>query len=153
MSTVSRLAAPIPITASLTPLNCEDEPDWYNIFGDDCKWYENNDEPGCPINGSKYDGGKGNATSALEGATDSLRNIGRLGIPVTVNVEFWYGPQINPHLFQIKDSFIQSVEVNYTPTGVWNAYEDGAPIETQLTVALKENAIITQSDIQQSGGF
>ena len=64
MSTVSRLAAPIPITASLTPLNCEDEPDWYNIFGDDCKWYENNDEPGCPINGSKYDGGKGNATEA-----------------------------------------------------------------------------------------
>jgi hypothetical protein len=110
-------------------------------------------DAGKSIEKAGEEGGKGNATSALEGATDSLRNIGRLGIPVTVNVEFWYGPQINPHLFQIKDSFIQSVEVNYTPTGVWNAYEDGAPVETQLTVALKENAIITQGDLSAVGGY
>ena len=84
---------------------------------------------------------------------DSMRSIGRLGIPVTVNVEFWFGAERNMHLFQIKDSFIQSVEVNYTPTGTWNAYEDGAPIETQLNITLKENAIVTQGDIQQSGGF
>ena len=84
---------------------------------------------------------------------DSMRSIGRLGIPVTVNVEFWYGSKRNPHLFQVKDSFIQSVTVNYTPTGLWNAYEDGAPIETQLEVTLKENAIITQDDISQVGGY
>jgi len=100
------------------------------------------------------EGGKvASATSLLEDIEDSLASIGRLGIPVTVNVEFWFGAERNMHLFQIKDSFIQSVEVNYTPTGTWNAYEDGAPIETQLNVVLKENAIITQSDIQQSGGF
>jgi|LWDU01.1.fsa_nt_gi hypothetical protein len=85
--------------------------------------------------------------------TDSMRNIGRLGIPVTVNVEFWYGAKRNPHLFQIKDSFIERVAVNYTPTGTWNAYEDGAPIETQLDIVLKENAIITQDDIDQVGGY
>ena len=84
---------------------------------------------------------------------DSMRNIGRLGIPATVNVEFWYGDKINPHLFQIKDSFILSVEVNYTPTGTWNAYEDGAPVETQLTINLKENAIVTQGDISDAGGY
>ena len=82
-----------------------------------------------------------------------MRNIGRLGIPATVNVEFWYGDKINPHLFQIKDSFILSVEVNYTPTGTWNAYEDGAPVETQLTINLKENAIVTQGDISDAGGY
>ena len=82
---------------------------------------------------------------------DSMRSIGRLGIPVTVNVEFWYGAKRNPHLFQIKDSFIESVEINYTPTGTWNAYEDGAPVETQLNVTFKENAIITQDDVTIGG--
>lgn len=85
------------------------------------------------------------------GVKDSMRSIGRLGIPVTVNVEFWYGEKRNPHLFQIKDSFIESVEINYTPTGTWNAYEDGAPIETQLNVTFKENAIITQDDVTVGG--
>lgn len=90
--------------------------------------------------------------TASGGAGDSLRSIGRLAIPPTVSVEFWYGAKRNPHLFQVKDSFIQSVEVNYTPTGTWNAYEDGAPVETQLTLNLKENAIITKDDII-SGGY
>ena len=89
----------------------------------------------------------------LDQLGDSMANIGRLGIPVTVNVEFWYGAKINTHLFQIKDSFITSVNVNYTPTGTWNAYEDGAPIETLLTVELKENAVVTANDIQQVGGY
>jgi hypothetical protein len=89
----------------------------------------------------------------IEEIEDTMSSIGRLGIPVTVNVEFWFGAQRNKHLFQIKDSFIQSVTVNYTPTGTWNAYEDGAPIETQLTVALKENSIITANDLMQVGGF
>jgi len=96
---------------------------------------------------------KASAAAAKAKLGDSMRNIGRLGIPATVNVEFWYGGSINPHLFQIKDSFILSVEVNYTPTGTWNAYEDGAPIETQVTINLKENAIVTQEDISDAGGY
>tara|TARA_B100001245_G_scaffold34112_1_gene21818 strand:- start:528 stop:986 length:459 start_codon:yes stop_codon:yes gene_type:complete len=93
------------------------------------------------------------AGTAVSKAGGSMRNIGRLGIPATVNVEFWYGGKLNPHLFQIKDSFILSVEVNYTPTGTWNAYEDGAPIETQITINLKENAIVTAEDISEAGGY
>lgn len=83
----------------------------------------------------------------------SLRNIGRLGIPPTVNAQFWFNGSPNAHLFQVKDSFITSVEVNYTPTGTWNAYKDGAPIETQITIGFKENAIVTAGDITDSGGY
>jgi hypothetical protein len=90
---------------------------------------------------------------AAEAIQDSMRNIGRLGIPATINAEFWFGDAINPNLFQIKDSFITSVEVNYTPEGGWNAYKDGAPIATQLTVTLKENAVLSQKDIHSSGGY
>jgi len=93
------------------------------------------------------------ATAGLHGAKDTLRNIGRLAIPPTVNVEFWYGNKRNMNLFMVKDSFILSVDVNYTPTGTWNAYEDGAPIETQLTINLKENAIVTSDMVQQKGGY
>ena len=51
----------------------------------------------------------------------------------------------------VKDSFILSVDVNYTPTGTWNAYEDGAPIETQLTLNLKENSVVTQNEVTHGG--
>ena len=84
---------------------------------------------------------------------DSMRNIGRLGIPATINVEFWFGDATNPNLFMIKDSFISSVGVNYTPEGGWNAYKDGAPIQTQLTLSLTENAILTQDDVKFAGGY
>ncbi|MBT6072470.1 MAG: baseplate tail-tube junction protein [Euryarchaeota archaeon] len=80
-----------------------------------------------------------------------FRKMGRLSIPPTVAVEFWYKDDINPFLFKIKDSFILSVEVNYTPTGTWNAYEDGAPVETQLTLNIKENSIVTHEEIE--GGY
>ncbi len=93
------------------------------------------------------------ALEAKEAIQDSMRNIGRLGIPATINVEFWFGDAINPNLFQIKDSFITSVEVNYTPEGGWNAYKDGAPIATQLTITFKENAVLSQKDIYGSGGY
>ena len=84
----------------------------------------------------------------LSGKTTQIfRKMGRLGIPPTVAVEFWYKDKINPYLFKIKDSFILSVEVNYTPTGTWNAYEDGAPVETQLTLNMKENSIVTHDEI------
>ena len=84
---------------------------------------------------------------------DSMRNIGRLGIPATVKVEFWFGDAINPNLFQIKDSFIESVDVNYTPESGWNAYKDGAPITTEVKITIKENAVISQQDIFSVGGY
>ena len=84
---------------------------------------------------------------------DTMRQIGRLGIPATINAEFWYGNAVNPNLFQIKDSFITSVAVNYTPSGGWNAHQDGAPIETELTLTLAETSIISIDEIHSAGGY
>jgi len=34
-------------------LGCiNDDPEWTDAYGDGCDWYEDNDEPGCPIHGS-----------------------------------------------------------------------------------------------------
>jgi len=104
--------------------------------------------------GAAMGDGLGFLNDQVEAIQDSMRNIGRLGIPATINAEFWFGNAINPNLFQIKDSFITSVAINYTPSAQgWNAYRDGAPIETELSISLKENAILSQKDIHASGGY
>jgi len=101
---------------------------------------------------AKEKAGKQAALQTASGDNKEIfRKMGRLMIPPTVAVEFWYKDDINPFLFKIKDSFILSVEVNYTPTGTWNAYEDGAPVETQLTINIKENSIVTHEEIE--GGY
>ena len=30
---------------------CKNYPGWFDIYGDDCTYYENDDEPGCPNEG------------------------------------------------------------------------------------------------------
>jgi hypothetical protein len=88
--------------------------------------------------------------------TNSANVQGNLNIPMTVRIEFFQGTDItggvgglmpNPYLFKVKDAFITSVESNYTPTGMWNAFYDGAPIETSITISLKELGALTQTDI------
>lgn len=88
--------------------------------------------------------------------TNSANVQGNLNIPMTVRIEFFQGTDMaggvgglmpNPYLFKVKDAFITSVESNYTPTGMWNAFWDGAPIETSITISLKELGALTQTDI------
>ena len=38
---------------------CINTLDWVDSYGDGCEWYEANDEPGCPAEGSNWDGGMG----------------------------------------------------------------------------------------------
>ena len=40
-------------------LGCSDTPEWVDSYGDGCEWYEANDEPGCPAEGSNWDGDMG----------------------------------------------------------------------------------------------
>lgn len=82
----------------------------------------------------------GEAITAFAGAS-------RLSIPPTISVQFFNGGSKNRHLFEIGESFITNVEVNYTPAGGWQAYEDGAPMETQLTLTFKEISTLNQADI------
>ena len=47
---------------------------WTDFFGDDCSWYESNDSPGCPLNGSLYpneDGVDANAACCYCKDTDN----------------------------------------------------------------------------------
>ena len=75
----------------------------------------------------------------------------RLTIPHTVRVTFLDDGEVNRHLFKTKDCFITSLDVNYTTTGTWAAHMDGSPIETQITINLKEITPVTQQEISMQG--
>lgn len=80
-------------------------------------------------------------------SSDELKHVTNLTIPNTVALSFYKDYRINHNLFNINDSFITSFDVNYTASGNWTAHIDGAPLETQITMTLKEIAPITKSDI------
>jgi len=56
----------------------------------------------------------------------------------------------NPWIPKFKPCAIGSVNVNYTPNGVWSTFEDGSPVAVNLTIQLQELKIIFDSEI--SGG-
>jgi hypothetical protein len=79
--------------------------------------------------------------------TENVLAGGRLTIPPTVSVRFLDGDVTNPHLFKVKDSFITNVEVNYTSQGTWNPHKDGAPMEVQISITMKEVRQVTRKDV------
>ena len=91
-------------------------------------------------------------------STSSMTNIGgtavekpwlggRLSIPHTVQVRFLDEGEENLHLFKTKECFITNIDVNYTTQGAWTAHADGSPIETQITLSLKEITQVTAQEI------
>jgi hypothetical protein len=91
-------------------------------------------------------------------STSSMTNIGgtkeenpwfggRLTIPHTVQVRFLDEGEENLHLFKTKECFITNIDVNYTTQGAWTAHADGSPIETQITLSLKEITQVTAQEI------
>jgi len=85
---------------------------------------------------------KGMWDSLVEYGEDAVNwaneNISTLTIPPTVKVEFLVDGTVNHSLFKIAPSFITAFEVNYTPNGHWQAHMDGTPMETTITITLKE---------------
>ena len=66
--------------------------------------------------------------------------------PGMFDVSFLYNGQQNAKLNKIKKSVITSVDVNYAPNG-WAAHEDGAPVQTTLTLQFQEMSLTDSSDI------
>ena len=66
----------------------------------------------------------------------------------SVDVSFLYNGAKNPNLNYIKRSVIESIEVNYAPNG-WAAHEDGAPVQTTITLGFKEMFLVDRKAIEQ----
>jgi len=66
--------------------------------------------------------------------------------PAVFGVQFLFNNSQNLNIPKLKDCVIESVEVNYAPNG-WAAHNDGAPVQTTVTLQLQEIALVDRTDI------
>lgn len=68
--------------------------------------------------------------------------------PSEFDITFFIGDgKENPWINRIATSVLTSMNVNYTPQGVWATHEDGSPVMIQVTLAFKELSIITKENL------
>jgi hypothetical protein len=82
--------------------------------------------------------------SAKETSSDSMYLVP----PSIFSVDFMISGQENKFLPKYGDCVLTDIDVNYTPNG-WAAYDDGAPIQTTLTMSFKETEIVDKKKIQK----
>ena len=70
--------------------------------------------------------------------------------PGMFDVSFLYNGQTNTNLNRIKRSVIENIDVNYAPNG-WAAHEDGAPVQTTVTINFKEMFLVDRKQIENNG--
>lgn len=77
------------------------------------------------------------------------KSIGRYMIaPSTFNIEYMYKTSRNENIFQMSTCVLQKLSVDYAPYG-WATYNDGMPVQTQLSMVFKETEILTKERINQ----
>jgi hypothetical protein len=84
-----------------------------------------------------------------EHAAPQIASVGMFFIPPsTFNVKFLFNGKENRNINRVAESVIESIDVNYAPNG-WAAHDDGAPVQTTLTMGFKEIELIDRTKIQQ----
>jgi hypothetical protein len=68
--------------------------------------------------------------------------------PSIFSVNFMISGKQNKFLPKYGDCVLTDIDVNYAPNG-WAAYDDGAPIQTTLTMSFKETEILDKNKIQK----
>jgi hypothetical protein len=67
--------------------------------------------------------------------------------PSTFDLDFLFNGQRNNNITRVAESVIESIDVNYAPNG-WSAHDDGAPVQTTLTINFKEIELIDKDKIK-----
>ena len=70
--------------------------------------------------------------------------------PSVFDIQFFYNGARNPNIPPVKTSVIKDIDVNYAPNG-WAAHDDGAPVQTTLTMTFQETSLIDRTDIESNG--
>ena len=67
--------------------------------------------------------------------------------PSSFTLDFLFNGQKNPYVTTVAESVIESIDVNYSPNG-WSTTDDGAPVQTILTMSFKEIELIDRTKIK-----
>ena len=76
-----------------------------------------------------------------------------LTVPKIVKVAFMTGNKLNEYVTQYKPCAITALDINHTPDGAWAAYEDGAPVATEIRVTFKELKLIFADEISDGASY
>jgi hypothetical protein len=68
--------------------------------------------------------------------------------PSTFDLDFLFNGQRNNNVSRVAESVIENIDVNYAPNG-WAAYDNGAPVQTTLTMNFKEIELIDKDKIKE----
>jgi hypothetical protein len=66
--------------------------------------------------------------------------------PAVVQPTFYFNGQINKNVNAVTESVITNIQVNYSPNG-WSTYNDGAPVQTTLTIDFKETKVLDRDTL------
>lgn len=83
---------------------------------------------------------------SLQTGADSIGSMFLIQ-PSIFNIEFKLGDEENPYLPKYGDCVLKNIYVNYAPNG-WAAYEDGFPIQTQLSLQFEEMVVLDRAKLQ-----
>ena len=76
-----------------------------------------------------------------------------LTVPKVVKVAFMTGSNLNEYVTQYKPCAITALDINHTPDGAWAAYEDGAPVATEIRISFKELKLIFADEISDGASY
>jgi len=68
-------------------------------------------------------------------------------LPGEFNIDFMFGHKINPKLPKISTSACTSVNVNYSPSGLWATMPDGSPVYKTMSLAFTELELIDRTRV------
>lgn len=81
-----------------------------------------------------------------------VTGAGMFWVPPSIfKLDFLFNGKKNPNVSKVAESVIESIDVNYSPNGQWSAHDDGAPIQTVLTINFKEIKLIHRDMIEKEG--
>lgn len=69
-------------------------------------------------------------------------------VPDTFKIKFLYNGKENENVNKIGDCVLQSINVDYAPNG-WSTFNDGAPVQTRLTLHFQETMLIDKNRIKE----
>jgi hypothetical protein len=69
-------------------------------------------------------------------------------VPDTFKIKFLYNGKENENVNKIGDCVLQSINVDYAPNG-WSTFNDGAPVQTRLTLQFQETMLIDKNRIKE----
>lgn len=71
-----------------------------------------------------------------------------LKIPDSFKIKFLYNGAENPNVHKIEECVLTNINVDYAPNG-WSTFNDGAPVQTRLTLQFLETVVIDKKKIEE----